>query len=171
TTPIEEILGRAEQAGDASAQADLLVEAASLYEATAEYDRAFLVRATAYRLRPTAKERTGLERLVARTDRWGDLESLLAEMLPALASDERLPATLLRADALAALGRTRDVEPILRGIADGTVITAGDGERRNARLRLEKLTRERGDGRALLALLDERAELEAHDLSAVREAA
>jgi lipopolysaccharide biosynthesis regulator YciM len=168
TTPIEEILGRAESAGDAAAQADLLVEAASLYEATAEYDRAFLVRATAYRLRPTAKERAGLQRLVARIDRWVELESMLAEVIPSLAADERTAATLLHADALAALGRTRDVEPLLRAIVDGA---ADDGDRHHARLRLEKLARERGDARALLALLDERAALEPDDLAALREAA
>src|SRR6185312_230458 len=168
TTPIEEILGRAEQAGDASAQADLLVEAASLYEATAEYDRAFLVRATAYRLRPTARERAGLERLIARLDRWAELEALLAEVVPTLTAEERLAASLLQADALAALGRTREVEPVLRAIIDGH---ASDGDRRQARARLEKLTREHGDGRALLSLLDEHAALATDDLSALREAA
>jgi len=169
TTPIEEILGRAEEAGDANAQADLLVEAASLYEATAEYDRAFLVRATAYRLRPTAKERAGLERLVAPTQRYLELESLLAETMAALPEDERAQAMLLHADTLAALGRARDVEDTLRRIiANGA---HDERERHEARLRLERLLRDRGDLRALLALLDERAALEADDLSAMREAA
>src|SRR5437764_7449352 len=96
TTPIEEILERAESAGDAAAQADLLVEAASLYEATAEYDRAFLVRATAYRLRPTARERAGLERLVVECNRGVDLDALLAETIPTLSDGERHQALLCR---------------------------------------------------------------------------
>ncbi|HEX9102072.1 MAG TPA: hypothetical protein VF997_07710, partial [Polyangia bacterium] len=172
TTPIEEILGRAEEAGDAAAQADLLVEAASLYEATAEYDRAFLVRATAYRLRPTSKERAGLERLVASTQRYLELETLLAETMAALPEDERAGAMLLHADTLAALGRARDVEETLRAIvAGGGAGEDGERQRHEARRRLEKLLRERGDLRALLGLLDERAALELDDLSAMREAA
>ncbi|MCA1662947.1 MAG: hypothetical protein LC659_01480, partial [Myxococcales bacterium] len=131
TTPIEEILERAEAAGDAAAQADLLVEAASLYEATAEYDRAFLVRATAYRLRPTERERKGLERVVAQTQRAAELEALLAETMPSLP----------------------------------------DGERHQARLCRERLLRDSGDRRALLALLDERTAIDPDDLSALREAA
>jgi len=167
TTPIEEILGRAEAAGDAGAQADLLIEAASLYEATAEYERAFIVRATAYRLRPTAKERTGLARLAGPTSHWLELEALLAETIPTLGEDERAAAILLHADALVALGRTREIEPLLRAVMD----SGRDDERHEARVRLEKLLRERGDLRALLALLDERAGLEPDDLSALREAA
>ncbi|MGZ3442500.1 MAG: hypothetical protein ACXVDD_23425, partial [Polyangia bacterium] len=93
-SPIEAILGRAEHAADAGAQADLLIEAASLYEATAEYDRAFLVRATAYRLRPSARERTALERLVAFTGRLAELDAMLAETTPALPEEERAEAWL-----------------------------------------------------------------------------
>jgi tetratricopeptide (TPR) repeat protein len=202
TTPIEEILGRAENAVDVSTQADLLIEAASLYEATAEYDRAFLVRATAYRLRPSAKERAALDRLVTSTGRLAELDALLLETTPQLPEGERADAwcdlgrlrlqrlqsaelalfaldvalalrpggeaALLRADALAELGRWRDVEQALRAVVDGT----RDGEERHqARLRLEKLARARGDHKALLALLDERAALEPDDLSALREAA
>ena len=169
STPIEEILGRAEEAGDANAQADLLVEAASLYEATAEYDRAFLVRATAYRLRPTAKERAGLERLVGTTNRYLELETLLAETMAALPDDERAQAMLLHAETLEKLGRARDVVETLRAIIANPA--HDERERHDARLRLERLLRERGDLRAVLGLLDERAAMEPDELSAMREAA
>ena len=93
-SPIESILGRAEGAADAGAQADLLIEAASLYEATAEYDRAFLVRATAYRLRPSARERSALDRLVAFTGRLAELDALYAETTPSLPEEDRAAAWL-----------------------------------------------------------------------------
>ena len=116
-----------------------------------------------------AKERAGLERLVARTDRFFDLEALLAETMAALPDDERGAAMLLHADTLAALGRAREVEETLRGIIAGQ--GADERERHEARLRLERLLRDRGDLRPLLAWLDERAALEPDDLSAMREAA
>ena len=202
TTPIEAILGRAENAGDGATQADLLIEAASLYEATAEYDRAFLVRATAYRLRPGAKERATLERLVTLCGRLAELDALLAETTPSLPAEDRAAAwcdlgrlrlrrlqspelallaldvglalrpggeaALLRADALGELGRWRDVDQALRVIAR-SADSADD--RHQARLRLEKLARDRGDLHTLLALLDDRAALAPDDLSALREAA
>ena len=199
-TPIETILGRAEDASDAGTQADFLIEAASLYEATAEYDRAFLVRATAYRLRPSPNERAALERLAQITDSLAELDALLAETTPSLPEQDRAAAwhdlgrlrlrrlrspelalqaldlaqspggeaALLRAEALTELGRWRDAEQALRGVADGST---DENERYQARVLLEKSARTRGDQRALLALLDNRAALVPDDLLAAREAA
>jgi tetratricopeptide (TPR) repeat protein len=167
TTPIEAILGRAERADDSATQADLLLEAASLYEATSEYDRAFLVRATAYRLRPSAHERAALDRLVSFSGRLGELDALYAETTPSLPPEERAEAlcdlgrlrlrrlhspelalgaldvalalapggeaALLRADALAELGRWREVDAALAAIFDHA---ASDEERYHALLRM-----------------------------------
>lgn len=196
--PIERLLADAEGAELPGAQADLLIEAASLYEATSEYDRAFLVRAEAYRIRPSARERVELERLVGLTGRLAEYDALLAETTPTLPDEER-------AQAWCDLGRLRLRKLRTAELAIGPLQVAlsldagGDAAELRAealaelgrwheldealralpsdsasptlRSCKEQLARARGDVRMLLLVLDERAALSADDVVALREAA
>ena len=237
THPIEAILGRAERAADPSVQAELLLEAAALYEAAAEHDGAFLVRCTAYRGQPGAPARVELERLASLTGRLSELDALWVETTPSLAPDDRHAAwcdlgrlrlrrlraptmaltaldvalalapggeaASLRAEALFELGRWRELDEALRAVADAAandearcqallrladlreqqlgdaagaveacrLALAIDATGMAARLRLERLARARGDLRALLTLLDDRAALAPDDYGALCEAA
>lgn len=97
---IEGLLARAERAEDEVSQSEILIVASGLYEAQAQTDHAFIVRCTAYRVKPGAAARAELERLAALTGRLAELEALLAETTPSLPLDER-------ASALCDLGRLR----------------------------------------------------------------
>jgi tetratricopeptide (TPR) repeat protein len=97
---IEVLLARAELTADPALQSSLLLEASQLYEEQSETDRAFMVRATAYRVSPTARGRVELERLAVMTGQLGELDALISETLPSLAPEAR-------ADAACDLGRLR----------------------------------------------------------------
>jgi tetratricopeptide (TPR) repeat protein len=90
---IEGLLARAEHADDEVSQSEILIVASGLYEAQAQTDHAFMVRCTAYRLKPTAAARAELERLAALTGRLAELEALYAETTPGLPLDERAQAS------------------------------------------------------------------------------
>ncbi|MDB4971161.1 MAG: Tetratricopeptide 2 repeat protein [Myxococcales bacterium] len=90
---IEALLARAELAADPIVQATYLVEAATLCEAEAATDHAFLVRCTAYRVAPNAGARVELERLATLTGRLAELDELLTETTPGLPPDERAQAS------------------------------------------------------------------------------
>lgn len=128
---IEGLLARAERADDEVSQSEILIVASGLYEAQAQTDHAFMVRCTAYRLKPTAAARAELERLAALTGRCAELEALYAETTPELPLDERAAASCdlgrLRLKKLRAPDRALealDVSLALRPSPEATALRA-----------------------------------------------
>ena len=160
---IEEILGRAERAADPETQARLLLEAAALYDAAAEPERAALVRATAERLRPGTSGDAAIDELGRRRA----LDAALAAEVDAATSDDERCRTLLRLAELReqSLGDGLGAEEACRRALAIDPLLAP------ARAHLERLVRARGDHGALLALLDDRAALLPDDVAALHEAA
>jgi tetratricopeptide (TPR) repeat protein len=124
SSQIEVLLARAELAADPALQSTLLIEAATLYEAEAETDHAFLVRCTAYRVAPTAGGRAELERLALVTARLPELDALLGETLPSLPPEARAQAACdlgrLR------LRRLRSPDRALEALDVSLALSAGD---------------------------------------------